>query len=154
MVDSLKPREAGDVEAAIQWALAGGKTLEVAGRGTKRAIGRAAQWDATLDLSGLSGVTLYEPEELVLSAKAGTAAGRHESVVRQEQTGPAVGADGLRAGARHPARRRHDRRRDCRQPVGPAADQSRRRARSFPRLQRGVGPRRDLQVRRPRREER
>ena len=31
-----------------------------------------AQWDLSLDLSDLSGVTLYEPEELVLSAKAGT----------------------------------------------------------------------------------
>jgi len=32
----------------------------------------AAQSDLTLDLSGLSGVILYEPEELVLSAQAGT----------------------------------------------------------------------------------
>lgn len=72
MSDHLKPRDAAEVEAAIGWALAGGKTLEVAGRGTKRAIGRAAQWDATLDLSALTGVTLHEPEELVLSAKAGT----------------------------------------------------------------------------------
>jgi len=68
----LKPRDAKDVEAAVQWALGEGKTLEVLGRGTKRPIGRAAQWDLSLDLSGLSGVTLYEPEELVLSAKAGT----------------------------------------------------------------------------------
>jgi glycolate oxidase FAD binding subunit len=81
MTDLLKPREAGEVEAAIQWALAGGKTLEVAGRGTKRAIGRAAQWDATLDLSGLSGVMLYEPEELVLSAKAGTPLADIEALV-------------------------------------------------------------------------
>ncbi len=51
------------------------------GRGTKRAIGRAAQWDATLDLSGLSGVTLYEPEELVLSAKAGTPLAEIEALV-------------------------------------------------------------------------
>lgn len=72
MSDHLKPRDAAEVEAAIGWALAGGKTLEVVGRGTKRAIGRAAQWDATLDLSALTGVTLHEPEELVLSAKAGT----------------------------------------------------------------------------------
>jgi glycolate oxidase FAD binding subunit len=70
--NNLKPRDAADVEAAVGWALAGGKTLEIVGRGTKRAIGRAAQWDATLDLSALTGVTLYEPEELVLSAKAGT----------------------------------------------------------------------------------
>jgi glycolate oxidase FAD binding subunit len=72
MSDALKPRGGKDVEAAVQWALAEGKTLEVIGQGTKRGIGRAAQWDLGLDLSDLSGVTLYEPEELVLSAKAGT----------------------------------------------------------------------------------
>ena len=58
-----------------------GKTLEVIGRGTKRAIGRAAQWDATLELSALSGVTLYEPEELVLSAKAATPLAEIEALV-------------------------------------------------------------------------
>src|SRR5438477_9944588 len=72
MVELFKPRDQKDVAAAIEWALAGGKTLEVVGGGSKREIGRAAQWDFTLDLSGLSGVTLYEPQELVLSAKAGT----------------------------------------------------------------------------------
>jgi glycolate oxidase FAD binding subunit len=72
MSEPLRPRDAKQVEEAISWALAQGKTLELIGRGSKRAIGRAAQWDATLDLSGLTGVTLYEPEELVLSAKAGT----------------------------------------------------------------------------------
>jgi len=87
MADILKARDAKEVEATIGWALAGGKTLEVVGCGTKRAIGRAAQWDATLDLSGLSGVTLYEPEELVLSAKAGTPLAEIEALVaasRQE----------------------------------------------------------------------
>jgi glycolate oxidase FAD binding subunit len=72
MADTLTPRDAAEVEQAIRSALADGKKLEVVGHGTKRAIGRAAQWDATLDLSALTGVTLYEPEELVLSAKAGT----------------------------------------------------------------------------------
>src|SRR5213595_2834621 len=72
MTDLLKPRDAKDVEAALAWALAENKTLEIVGHGSKRGIGRAAQWDLSLDLSGLSGVTLYEPEELILSAKAGT----------------------------------------------------------------------------------
>jgi glycolate oxidase FAD binding subunit len=72
MTDTLKPRDGKDVEAAVQWGLAEGKTLEVMGQGSKRGIGRAAQWDLSLDLSDLSGVTLYEPEELILSAKAGT----------------------------------------------------------------------------------
>jgi glycolate oxidase FAD binding subunit len=77
----LKPCDSAEVEQAVRSALADNKTLEVVGRGTKRAIGRAAQWDATLDLSGLSGVTLYEPEELVLSAKAGTPLSEIETLV-------------------------------------------------------------------------
>jgi len=72
MADTVQPRDAKDVEAAVQWALAEGKTVEIVGHGSKRAIGRPAQTDVTLDLSTLTGVTLYEPEELVLSAKAGT----------------------------------------------------------------------------------
>jgi glycolate oxidase FAD binding subunit len=71
-MDILKPRDGRDVEAAVQWALAEKKALEIVGHGSKRSIGRPAQTDLTLDLSGLTGVTLYEPEELVLSAKAGT----------------------------------------------------------------------------------
>jgi glycolate oxidase FAD binding subunit len=72
MTSLLKPRDGKDVEAAVQWALAEGKTLEIVGQGSKRGLGRAAQWDLSLDLSGLCGITLYEPEELILSARAGT----------------------------------------------------------------------------------
>ena len=72
MTDVLKPRDAKEVEDAVRWALGNDKALELAGQGSKRGIGRPSQTDATLDLSGLSGVTLYEPEELVLSAKSGT----------------------------------------------------------------------------------
>ena len=72
MTDILKPRDAKDVEDAVAWALSEGKTLEIAGQGSKRGLGRPSQSDLTLDLSGLTGVTLYEPEELVLSARAGT----------------------------------------------------------------------------------
>src|SRR5262247_2013941 len=81
MTDTLKPRDSKDVEDAVQWALADGKALEIVGRGSKRAIGRPAQTDLTLDLSGLSGVTLYEPEELVLTAKAGTPLAEIEALV-------------------------------------------------------------------------
>src|SRR4051812_27674416 len=101
MTDTLKPRDGKDVEAAVQWALAEGKTLEVMGQGSKRAIGRAAQWDLSLDLSDLSGVTLYEPEELVLSARAGTpmaeietllAASNQELAFEPMDYGPIFGA--------------------------------------------------------------
>jgi glycolate oxidase FAD binding subunit len=78
---NLRPNDAAEVERAIRWALAHGKALELIGGATKRTIGRAAQWDATLDLSALSGITLYEPEELVLSARAGTLLSEVESLV-------------------------------------------------------------------------
>jgi glycolate oxidase FAD binding subunit len=72
MTDTLKPRDSKEVEDAVRWALGNDKPLELAGQGTKRAIGRPSQTDLTLDLSELNGVTLYEPAELVLSARAGT----------------------------------------------------------------------------------
>ena len=81
MTDTLKARDAKDVEDAVQWALGAGKALEIVGGGSKRAIGRPAQTDLTLDLSGLSGVTLYEPEELVLSARAGTPLAEVEALI-------------------------------------------------------------------------
>jgi glycolate oxidase FAD binding subunit len=79
--DLIKPRDLADAEAAVQWALAAQKTLEIVGQGSKRALGRPAQTDATLDLSAIAGVTLYEPEELVLSAKAGTPLAEIEQLV-------------------------------------------------------------------------
>jgi glycolate oxidase FAD binding subunit len=83
MTDALKARDAKDVEDAVRWALAEGKPLEIVGRGSKRTLGRPSQSDLTLDLSGLCGVTLYEPEELVLSAKAGTPLAEIEALVEQ-----------------------------------------------------------------------
>ena len=81
MADRLRPRDAKDVETAVQWALGEGRALELVGHASKRAIGRPAQTDFTLDLSALTGVTLYEPEELVLSAKAGTPLAEIEALV-------------------------------------------------------------------------
>ncbi len=86
MTDTLKARDAKDVEDAVQWALGEAKALEILGHGSKRSIGRPLQADLMLDLSALSGVTLYEPEELVLSAKAGTPLAEIEALVAgQEQ---------------------------------------------------------------------
>jgi glycolate oxidase FAD binding subunit len=68
----LKPEKPADVEAAVAWAAAERKPLEVVGGGTRRGIGRPVQSEHTLDLSALSGISLYEPEELVLTAAAGT----------------------------------------------------------------------------------
>ena len=81
MTDTLKPRDGKDVEDAVRWALAEARSLEIVGHGSKRAVGRPAQTDLTLDLSGVFGVTLYEPEELVLTARAGTPIAEIEALV-------------------------------------------------------------------------
>src|SRR5947209_6737600 len=81
MAHTLRPRDAKDVASVVEWAAGEGKTLEVIGRGSKRGVGRAAQWDLTLDLSELTGVTLYEPEELVLSARGGTSIAEIEALI-------------------------------------------------------------------------
>src|SRR5947209_18180773 len=109
MTSLLKPRHGKDVEAAVQWALAEAKTLEIVGQGSKRGIGRAAKWDLSLDLSDLSGVTLYEPDELVLSAKAGTPIAEIEALLAKNNQelafepidyGPVVGTAPGRAPSR------------------------------------------------------
>lgn len=101
MSDIFKPRDEKEIVDAVAWAVAGEKTFELIGRGSKRAIGRAAQTDATLDVSALSGVVLYEPEELILSAQPGTPMAEIEKLLaenRQElafepiDTGPLLGA--------------------------------------------------------------
>jgi glycolate oxidase FAD binding subunit len=81
MADTLRPRDAKDVAQVVEWAAGEGKTLEIVGFGSKRRVGRAAQWDLTLDLSSLAGITLYEPEELVLSARAGTPIAEIEALI-------------------------------------------------------------------------
>jgi glycolate oxidase FAD binding subunit len=69
---TFTPASAEEVLSTVQWAAAEEEPLEIIGHGSKRAIGHPVQAAHTLDLSHLAGITLYEPEELVLSARAGT----------------------------------------------------------------------------------
>jgi glycolate oxidase FAD binding subunit len=72
MTTHLKPADAAQALEAVRWAISEETPLELVGHGTKRALGRPFQATHTLDMSDLTGVKLYEPEELVLSAQAGT----------------------------------------------------------------------------------
>src|SRR6185312_14795328 len=64
----------GEDEAAGMVREAAGRTepLRLVGADTKAGIGRPAQDAATLTVRGLSGITLYEPAEMVVAARAGT----------------------------------------------------------------------------------
>ena len=72
MAEVLKPSTEADLREMIADAVASKRPLELMGAGTKRGIGRPMQTGATLDLSGFSGLQLYEPEELILEAGAAT----------------------------------------------------------------------------------
>ncbi len=85
MAESLRPENAEQVREAVAWAVSEEAPLEVLGLGSKRGIGRPLQTQHTLDLSGLSGITLYEPEELILRAQAGTPLAEIESALAEKR---------------------------------------------------------------------
>jgi glycolate oxidase FAD binding subunit len=70
-VDTLKVRDAKDVEEVVRAAIAGEQPLEIIGHGSKRLIGQPMATNALLDLSSLNAVTSYEPNELIITVQAG-----------------------------------------------------------------------------------
>jgi glycolate oxidase FAD binding subunit len=70
-VDTLKVRDAKDVEQAVRAAIASDQPLEIVGHGSKRLIGQPMATNALLDLSALNAVTSYEPNELIITVQAG-----------------------------------------------------------------------------------
>jgi len=71
LVDTLKVRDAKDVEEVVRAAIANEQPLEIIGHGSKRGIGHAMATNAVLDLSALNAVTSYEPNELIVTLQAG-----------------------------------------------------------------------------------
>jgi glycolate oxidase FAD binding subunit len=82
-VTTFTPSTPDEVLSLVAWAAAEEHTLEIVGHGTKRGIGHPVQAAHTLNLSSLSGVRLYEPEELVLSARAGTSLSEIEKLLAE-----------------------------------------------------------------------
>ncbi len=72
MTALLEPASEADACAEVADAIAARAPLDLRGRGTKAGVGRPGQAARTLSSARLSGITLYEPAELVIAARAGT----------------------------------------------------------------------------------
>ena len=68
----LTPNHAGDVAEIVREANTSRQRCEIVSGGTKRCLGNPVEADFQLDLSGIAGIEMYEPEELVLKVRAGT----------------------------------------------------------------------------------
>jgi glycolate oxidase FAD binding subunit len=69
---SIAPASEEELAEAVAEAARSGQPLAVEGNGTKRAMLRPVQAARTLSTRNLTGITLYKPQELILSARAGT----------------------------------------------------------------------------------
>ncbi|GJD86527.1 hypothetical protein BHAOGJBA_0020 [Methylobacterium hispanicum] len=69
---SYEPRDEDEATGMVREAAARGARLRLVGGDTKARLGRPPQDEATLSARGLSGITLYEPAEMVVAARAGT----------------------------------------------------------------------------------
>lgn len=77
----FRPSDPGDLATILTWAAEETQPLELLGRGTKRVLGRPVEAAHILDLSKLSGIGVYEPAELVLTAGAATPLAEIEATI-------------------------------------------------------------------------
>ena len=75
--------EQGVIEA-IQSAHDAAEPLAIAGRNSKQGLLRPVQAARTLSTAGLTGITLYSPSELIISARAGTTLAEIEAAVAEK----------------------------------------------------------------------
>ncbi len=72
MSHPLRPAADWELQGIIRASLEKGQPIEVVGGGSKRGIGRPVQAAVTVSTASFAGISLYEPTELVMSARAGT----------------------------------------------------------------------------------
>src|SRR5579875_3813265 len=78
------PASEEELAALLRAAYEAGEPLLVEGNGTKRTMLRPVQAARTLSTRGLSGIRLYAPQELMISAEAGTPFAEIEAKVAEK----------------------------------------------------------------------
>jgi glycolate oxidase FAD binding subunit len=72
MADVYMPRSEAELVEFVRGANARNIPIDICGFRSKREAGRPTKPSAVVSAAKISGITLYEPQELVISAKAGT----------------------------------------------------------------------------------
>lgn len=80
----LCPTDPDQVPEMVAEAAAAGTPLRLCGSDSRRDWGGVVDAATVLDLSGLTGITLYEPAELVLTARAGTPLAAVEAALAEQ----------------------------------------------------------------------
>lgn len=71
-MDMFAPKTEDELQKTLVESFEETIPLEIVGKGTKRGWGHPVKAETKLSCQNLSGILVYEPEELVISAKAGT----------------------------------------------------------------------------------
>jgi glycolate oxidase FAD binding subunit len=80
----IAPVDEAGIIAVVQAARAAREPLAVEGQGSKRGMLRPVQAARSLSTRGLTGVTLYRPAELIISARAGTPIAEIEATLAEK----------------------------------------------------------------------
>jgi len=80
----IAPADEAGIIAAVQAARAAREPLAIEGQGSKRGMLRPVQAARSLSTRGLTGVTLYHPSELIISARAGTPLAEIEATLAEK----------------------------------------------------------------------
>jgi glycolate oxidase FAD binding subunit len=79
VLSQMRPADEREFARVLAEAAASRTPLEVSGSGSKQKIGRPMQTAANISARAMRGVTLYEPSEMVMAARAGTPLNQIES---------------------------------------------------------------------------
>jgi glycolate oxidase FAD binding subunit len=72
VLTNIRPVDERECARVLTEAMATHTPVALVGSGSKQSIGRPMQTAASVSTRGLRGITLYEPSEMVMSARAGT----------------------------------------------------------------------------------